>query len=308
MTAQGNDWLLETGGLTKTIGRTAAVRNVSLKIRPGDIYGFLGPNGAGKTTTIRMLLGLTRPTGGTIRIFGKDISKDRMEILRKVGSLVEYPSYYGHLTGRENLEAVRRLLGVSKSRIDEALAVVRLVKDGDRPVKGYSLGMKQRLGIAMALLGRPELLVLDEPTNGLDPAGIQEIRELIKGLPGSHGVTILISSHLLSEVEQMATRVGIIAKGSLIYQDDMAKLRESARSRILIRTDEPEAACRRLADNGYPVVLEAGRLSVNRTDDTVVSAVVRELVRSGTEVYRVEEESASLESLFLEMTGGEGSL
>ncbi|WP_438447337.1 ABC transporter ATP-binding protein [Gorillibacterium sp. sgz5001074] len=303
-----NEWILETEGLSKTIGRLQAVRGVNMKIRKGDIYGFLGPNGAGKTTTIRMLLGLAAPTSGRIQIFGRDVGQDRLKILQKVGSLVEYPSYYGHLTGYENLEAVRRLLGAPRSRIDDVLAVVRLTKDACRQVKGYSLGMKQRLGIAMALLGEPELLVLDEPTNGLDPAGIQEIRELIKGLPASHGVTVLISSHLLSEVEQMATRVGIIAKGSLIYQDEMSRLREAARSRIRFHVSEPEEACGHLLDLGIEASLESGRIAVPHAGDREVAGMVRELVRSGRDVYRVEEEGASLESLFLEMTGGEGSL
>ena len=199
------EWILETNGLSKTLGGRAVVRDVGLRLRRGDIYGFLGPNGAGKTTTIRMLLGLVRPTAGSVRIFGRELRKDRLAILRKVGSLVEYPSYYGHLNAIENLEVIRRLLDAPKSRIDEVLAIVRLTNDAKRKVKGYSLGMKQRLGIAMALLGSPELLILDEPTNGLDPAGILEIRELIRGMPREHGVTILVSSHLLRSEER---RVG----------------------------------------------------------------------------------------------------
>lgn len=305
---QEQDWILETDALTKRLGGVPVVQDVNMAIRKGDIYGFLGPNGAGKTTTIRMLLGLAHPTEGAIRMFGRDIRKERLSILRRVGSLVEYPSYYGHLTGYENLEAVRRLLGVPRSRIDEVLAVVRLSKDAHRQVKGYSLGMKQRLGIAIALLGEPELLVLDEPTNGLDPAGIQEIRELIKGLPASHGVTVLISSHLLSEVEQMATRVGIIAKGRLIYQDEIERLRMRAKSRIRFSVSTPDEACRRLEEAGYLSRQEQGRLTIARTDDRTVGAIVAFLVHHDIQVYRVEEETASLEQIFLEMTGTEGSL
>ncbi|MBB6671348.1 ABC transporter ATP-binding protein [Cohnella nanjingensis] len=301
-------WILETRELTKRLGGKPVVNEVNLAIGRGEIYGFLGPNGAGKTTTIRMLLGLAKPTKGSVHIFGHDIRKERIQILRKVGSLVEYPSYYGHLSATENLEAVRRLLGVPKSRIGEVLSIVRLTKEADRAVKGYSLGMKQRLGIATALLGSPELLVLDEPTNGLDPAGIQEIRELIKSLPGSHGVTILISSHLLSEVEQMATRVGIIAKGSLIYQDGIQMLRERAKSRIRFGVSDPEAAWRLLLSHGYQADWDRRQLSVDRTDDRTVAAIVAQLVRQDHQVYRVEEETASLERIFLEMTGTEGSL
>lgn len=300
--------ILETNELTKKLGGKPVVKAVNMQIRRGDIYGFLGPNGAGKTTTIRMLLGLAKPTAGSIRIFGKDIRKMRLAILRKVGSLVEYPSYYGHLTATENLEAVRRLLGVPKSRIDEVLSIVRLTKEAKRPVKGFSLGMKQRLGIATALLGDPELLVLDEPTNGLDPAGIQEIRELIKSLPQTSGVTILISSHLLSEVEQMATRVGIISKGELIYEDSIHRLREQAQGRVRLGVSNPESAWRLLLSHGYPVGWENGRLTVAKADDRTVASIVARLVKQDFEVYRVEEETASLESIFLQMTGTEGSL
>jgi ABC-type multidrug transport system ATPase subunit len=302
------EMILETRGLTKKLGGKPVVKDVNLRIDRGDIYGFLGPNGAGKTTTIRMLLGLAKPTRGQVRIFGKDISKDRLEILRKVGSLVEYPSYYGHLNAIENLEAVRRLLNAPKSRIDEVLSIVRLTKDAKRPVKGYSLGMKQRLGIATALLGNPELLVLDEPTNGLDPAGILEIRELIKSLPKSHGVTILISSHLLSEIEQMATRVGIIAKGSLIYEDRIEKLRERSQGHIRLGVNDPEAAWELLSASGISASLDEGKLTVAETDNAAIAAIVARLVGGHHQVFRVEEEKVSLESIFLDMTGVEGSL
>ena len=227
-------YIIETKKLTKKFGSKRVVNHVDLKVKRGEIYGFLGPNGAGKTTTIRMLLGLARPTKGSIHIFGKDIKKEKLSILKKVGSLVEYPSYYGHLTAYENLEAVRILLDVPKSRIDEVLSIVRLTKDAKRPVKGFSLGMKQRLGIATALLGNPELLILDEPTNGLDPSGIIEIRELIKSMPKEHGITIVLSSHLLSEIDQMATQVGIISKGQMIFQDSISKLREQSTSKIKV--------------------------------------------------------------------------
>ncbi|WNQ11305.1 ABC transporter ATP-binding protein [Paenibacillus aurantius] len=303
-----NEWILETNRLSKKLGGRMVVSDVNVQIAKGDIYGFLGPNGAGKTTTIRMLLGLAKPSMGSIRLFGRDMRRERLAVLRKIGSLVEYPSYYGHLSGYENLEAVRLLLDVPKSRIEEVLAIVRLTKDAKRPVKGYSLGMKQRLGIATALLGQPELLVLDEPTNGLDPAGILEIRELIKSLPKEQGVTVMISSHLLSEIDQMANRVGIITKGQMIFQDSITALRRQAKNRIRLGVSRPEEAWKLLLASGHAAEWEQGRLSVEPENDGKVAAMVSTLVRHDFEVYRVEEETASLESIFLDITGGEGSL
>ncbi|OXM14846.1 bacitracin ABC transporter ATP-binding protein [Paenibacillus herberti] len=301
-------WLLETNGLTKKLGGKAVVNGVDLQLGEGDIYGFLGPNGAGKTTTIRMLLGLARPTRGTVKVFGQNLAEHRLNILRQVGSLVEYPSYYGHLTGRENLEIIRRLLDVPKERIAEVLSIVRLEKDANRAARGYSLGMKQRLGIAAALLGHPRLLILDEPTNGLDPAGIQEIRELIKSLPTERGVTIMLSSHLLSEVEQMATRVGIITAGKLVYQDSIERLKQRTAGRIRLNVSEPEAAWKRLLEQGYEAQRDERGVTISGENDREVAAIVTELVRERHLVYRVEEESSSLESVFLEMTGTGGSL
>jgi lantibiotic transport system ATP-binding protein len=302
-----SDLILETNGLTKKFGKRSAVENVDLRLAKGEIYGFLGPNGAGKTTTIRMLLGLARPTGGTIQIFGKDLKKEKLQILRKVGSLVEYPSYYGHLTAIENLEALRRILEVPKSRIDEVLAIVRLSKEAKRPVKGFSLGMKQRLGIAAALLANPELLILDEPTNGLDPSGILEIRELIKSMPAQHGMTILVSSHLLSEIDQMATQVGIISKGSMIFQDSIHVLRQKANSRIAITVNETETAWRALLSNGIQAEREQEHLLLDGTD-TQIAAAVETLVRHDVSVYRIQEQRKTLEDIFLELTGEGGSL
>lgn len=303
-----NEWILQTNRLTKKLDGIPVVNDVNVRMKKGEIYGFLGPNGAGKTTTIRMLLGLAKPTAGSVHIFGKDMKRERLSVLRKVGSLVEYPSYYGHLNAIDNLEAVRRLLEVPKSRIDEVLSIVRLTKDAKRAVKGYSLGMKQRLGIATALLGSPELLILDEPTNGLDPAGILEIRELIKSLPREYGVTILVSSHLLSEIDQMATHVGIITRGRLIFQDSIDVLRQKARSRINLHVSEPEAAWKMLLSRGYQADWDRQTLSVEQASDQTIAAMVAELVHGRYSVYRVEEEKASLESIFLNMTGGEGSL
>lgn len=301
--------VVQTKGLSKRLNGVWAVNDVDLSIRQGEIYGFLGPNGAGKTTTIRMLLGLAQPTRGSIQLFGKELAKHRMEILRKVGSLVEYPSFYGHLTATENLEAVRLLLDVPKSSIDEVLGVVRLTKEAKRPVKGFSLGMKQRLGIATALLGKPELLILDEPTNGLDPSGILEMRELIKSLPKQYGVTVVVSSHLLSEMDQMATQVGIIAKGRMIFQDSIAALRKQAQQHIRLRVSDAEQGWKLLLASGHPAErTDKGELKLASTADDKVAQAVKLLSQHDISVYRVEEDKKSLEDIFLRLTDGEASL
>lgn len=303
-----SEFIIETNKLTKKFKGRIAVESVELKIKQGEIYGFLGPNGAGKTTTIRMLLGLAKPTYGSIRIFGKDMKREKLSVLKKVGSLVEYPSYYGHLTAYENLEAIRILLDAPKSRIEEVLNIVRLSKEAKRPVKGFSLGMKQRLGIAAALLGNPELLILDEPTNGLDPSGILEMRELIKSMPKEHGITILVSSHLLSEIDQMATQVGIISKGKMIFQDSIEAMREKSTSKIAIKVNETEQAWRMLLSKGIQAEMENKQLYLPQSSDEAVSNAVTELIMNRFSVYRVQEEKKSLEDIFLELTGGEAGL
>ncbi|WP_339211112.1 ABC transporter ATP-binding protein [Aeribacillus sp. FSL K6-8210] len=295
--------VINTSHLTRKYGKQYAVKNVNLNVKEGSIYGFLGPNGAGKSTTIRMLLGLIKPTKGSVKIFGKDLAKHRMEILSKVGSLVETPSYYGHLTGYENLEAARRLLGVPEKRIAEVLNIVRLTKAADKKVKQYSLGMKQRLGIATALLVQPKLLILDEPTNGLDPAGIQEIRELIKTMPKQHNMTIIVSSHLLSEIEQMADQVGIINKGELIFQDSINVLKEKSKPALHIGVEQAEKAVAFLKEQGYYAKLAGTRLVMEDTDPELVGKINYALVSEGFWVYRLEEVKRSLEDIFIELTG-----
>ena len=226
--------IVRTNGLTKRYGDNLCVNNLDLEVKEGRIYGFLGPNGAGKSTTLKMLLGLVKPEKGEIDIFGKRLNaKNRIEILRRTGSLIESPSYYGHLTARENLKIFQLLLGVSAANIDEVLKIVRLDKQQGKKVSAYSLGMKQRLGLAGALLSFPKLLILDEPTNGLDPAGIQEMRELIRSLPQAYGMTVIVSSHLLSEIDQMAEDVGIIANGKMMYQGALERLHEIDRTKTL---------------------------------------------------------------------------
>ena len=220
--------IIETKNLTKFYGDFAAVSGLQLHVPKGAVYGFLGPNGAGKSTTMKMLLGLTKPTGGSFVIDGKQYPKDRMEILRKIGSLIEAPAFYGNLSGQENLEIIRRILGLPKSSVSEVLELVGLTRHKDRLARKYSLGMKQRLGLAGALLGRPPILILDEPTNGLDPVGIHEIRTLIRSLPERFDCTVFVSSHLLAEMELMADSVGILNHGRLLFEGTLAELKRSA--------------------------------------------------------------------------------
>ena len=222
------DYMITTEHLTKKYKNFVSVNQVSLHIRKGSIYGFLGPNGAGKSTTMKMLLGLTVPTKGSFSIDGKHFPEDRMDILKEIGSFIEAPSFYANLTGRENLDVIRRILGLPKESVEDALELVGLTEFGDRLAKKYSLGMKQRLGLAGALLGRPPVLILDEPTNGLDPSGIHEIRELVKSLPGLYDCTILISSHMLSEIELMADDIGILNHGRLLFEGSLDELRQTA--------------------------------------------------------------------------------
>lgn len=222
------DHMISTEHLTKKYKNFTAVNDVSLHIRKGSIYGFLGPNGAGKSTTMKMLLGLTAPTSGSFTIDGKTFPNDRIAILKKVGSFIESPSFYPNLTGRENLDIIRRILGLPSSSVEDALELVGLSEFGNRLAKKYSLGMKQRLGLAGALLGRPPILILDEPTNGLDPSGIHEIRNLIKSLPSLYDCTVLISSHMLSEIELMADDIGILNHGRLLFEGSLNDLRQKA--------------------------------------------------------------------------------
>jgi ABC-2 type transport system ATP-binding protein len=302
-----NNHIVMTNGLTKKYKKHTSVEGLNLRIERGQIYGFLGPNGAGKTTTIRMLLGLIKPTQGNIEIFGQNLKKNRLQILQRIGSLVESPTYYGNLTGRENLEAVRRLRDLPEKRVDEVLEIVRLTKVANRLTKEYSLGMKQRLGIAVALLSNPDLLILDEPTNGLDPSGIQEIRELIKKLPEA-GMSVLVSSHLLSEIDQMATQVGIINNGNMIFQDSIERLRQKQKPLLKVGVNDVMKAKTILKELELEADLQDDFLWLSQTDPTFVSKINSILVHSGLSVYRLEEVKRTLEDIFLELTGTEGSL
>lgn len=222
-------YILESMNLSKSYGDFAAVSHLDLHIRKGSVYGFLGPNGAGKSTTLKMFLGLAKPTEGAFHIDQKRYPKDRMAILREIGSFIEAPAFYGNLSGEENLHIIRKILGLPKSSVDDALKMVGLTQFKTRLAKKYSLGMKQRLGLAGALIGQPPFLILDEPTNGLDPVGIHEIRTLIRSIPQQFDCTVLVSSHLLPEVELMADDIGILNHGHLLFEGTLGKLKCHAR-------------------------------------------------------------------------------
>lgn len=299
--------IVATDNLSKEYDGVYRVQELDIRIKEGEIYGFLGPNGAGKSTTMKMLLGLVKPTSGTIEIMGKPFNeKNRRDILASVGSLIESPSYYGHLTGRENMEIIRRLLDLPKKNIEEAVHIVRMENQMEKKVKNYSLGMKQRLGIAMALARFPKLLILDEPTNGLDPAGIEEMRELIKMLPKQYGMTVMISSHILSEIDQMATVVGIINQGCLIFQERMSVLDMQREPQIILRTSDNNHAFQ-LLKKANPQRTTDG-LQIGALTDEQTGAVVQCLCSNGISVYRVEEHRESLEDIFLNLTGKELTL
>ena len=301
--------IIETHDLCKQYGNALRVAHLDLDVPEGNVYGFLGPNGAGKSTTLKMILGLVRPTAGSIRVLGKNMdSKNRLAVLRQVGSLIESPSYYGHLTGEENLRIVQTLRGVPEKNIREVLQIVRLDGQRGKKVAHYSLGMKQRLGLAAALLGYPKLLILDEPTNGLDPAGIQEMRELICELPERFGMTVVVSSHLLSEIDQMADHVAIIRDGELVFQDTLEALHGRSRHHLALRTTNNAVARAILQEKSVPCQEEEGYLILPILSDELAGQFTRLLGARNLGVIRLEERQKSLEDIFLELTGKAASL
>ena len=300
--------IVQTRGLCKQYGKVMRVNRLDLQVPEGAIYGFLGPNGAGKSTTLKMILGLIHPTAGSISVLKKEVNgHNRLDMLRQVGSLIESPSYYGHLTGEENLKVVQTLRGVPEKDVYEVLEIVRLEGQRNKKVAHYSLGMKQRLGLAAALLGFPRLLILDEPTNGLDPAGIQEMRELICSLPARFGMTVLVSSHLLSEIDQMADHVGIIREGELVFQDTLETLHQHSRHNLALRTGDNEGALKLLHQNRVPCAQEEDYILLPRLDDPDAAKLIRYLIGHGVDVLRLEERQKSLEDIFLELTGGKAA-
>ncbi len=294
---------IRVASVWKSYGPVPAVCDLSLNVPEQSVYGFLGPNGAGKSTTIRMLLGLQRPDQGAISLFGHPLEGHRTALLKRIGSMVESPSLYPHLTGRENLEVHRRYLGVPKKAIENVLATVDLTSVGGRLVRHYSSGMKQRLGLAQALLGNPELLVLDEPTNGLDPAGIHEVRTLVRSLPKRYGITVFLSSHLLSEVEQTATNLAIMSQGRLMFEGTREQLRQRSKQQILVEVDQPERAYDLLSRVCSVVSCEGNCLRIARDSDYGSAQINSLLVKEGVAVTHLTSQHPTLEDFFLELTG-----
>src|SRR5512132_1800918 len=301
---------IEVRGLVKRYGEIAAVDHVDLTVNPGDVFGYLGPNGAGKTTSLRMMLGLIRPTAGSVRLFGRD-PQVSVRALDGVAGFVEAPTFYPYLSGRTNLELYGSLDGGdAASRIDEVLETVQLSDRAGDKVKGYSHGMKQRLGIASALLRDPSLLLLDEPATGLDPAGMRDMRELIRDL-GARGITVLLSSHLMTEVEELCNRVAIIRRGRVAYEGSLSERRSRAGISYRLRTTD-DIRARRVSE-AQPGIeeIEGGRpdgLVFKATDESAVAALSLALAESGAQVLELTPRQATLEDLFFELTeDGAGS-
>jgi ABC-type multidrug transport system ATPase subunit len=295
--------VIQTEALLKKFGNLTAVDCIDLTVPQTSVYGFLGPNGAGKTTTIRMLLGLIEPNGGHVRLFGKEYTDERIEILKRVGALVEQPSLYPHLTGWENLEIIRRYRDLERVEITKVLEMVDMVPESRRLVKYYSTGMRQRLGLAMALMGLPPLLILDEPTNGLDPAGIHEIRALITRLSQSFGVTIFLSSHLLNEVEQIATCIGIINEGRMVFQGTQDDLKLKVPRCVCFELDYPNEAKKILEADGRNVkIVNTSSIRVPIDGKVDTASLSRRLINCGISISEMRLEQPSLEDLFLDLT------
>lgn len=296
--------VITTRGLTKQFKTHTAVNSLDLDVPQGHVYGFLGPNGSGKSTTMKMLLGLTQPTSGDIDVLGEPLTRaSRTKLLPSIGSMIEAPPGYGHLTGRENMRIVQDMLDLSTAQIDHALATVRLTEQQHKLVRNYSLGMKQRLGIAMALARDPALLILDEPTNGLDPAGIEEIRMLLVDLAG-RGITVMVSSHLLDEIDKMASVLGILSSGTMVFQGSRDQLFEQSVPDLIIETSDPQAA---LAQGITATRVPEGiRMSGIDKDET--AKVVYQLAVAGVPIYEVHRVAQSLEDVFMDLTGRGGLL
>ncbi len=297
------NFAIQTVGLTYKFGAERVIKDLSLAVPTGSIYGFLGPNGAGKTTTIKILLNLLQSPADQVFIFGKEINNNRIASLKRMGALVEQPAIYTHLTGKENLINRCILLGIKKSKSAEMLDLVGLTGAADKKAGNYSLGMKQRLGIALALISDPELLLLDEPTNGLDPNGIIEVRNLMVDLTTNHGKTILVSSHLLAEIEKTATHVGIINKGELLFQGTINELQDLSKPTVKIEVDHIAIAKNILLTSGAEVVAEDNHsITVTFKGKADMGNLNALMVKNNLTVYSIAKEKKDLENLFLDIT------
>jgi ABC-type multidrug transport system ATPase subunit len=300
---QRKSMVISTEGLTFSFGNQTVVKSLSLQVPEGSIYGFLGPNGAGKTTTIKLLLNLLKTQQGSIHIFDKELQSNRINILSQIGSLIEQPAIYLHLSGKENLLNRALLLQIPEKRVGEMLDLVHLTDAAHKKAGQYSLGMKQRLGIALALLSDPKLLILDEPTNGLDPNGIIEVRELLIRLINEHQKTVFISSHLLAEIERMATHVGIINHGELLFQGSINDLQTLNQPQIQIETDNTVDVANFLTRNNFAVTeIDEHHIYIPYTSKQDMGGINTLLNKNGYTVFSINKQQKDLEKLFLAIT------
>lgn len=298
-------YILQTSRLTKTIGGKDLVRDVDIHVKKGEIYGFLGPNGAGKTTVMKMIMNLWKPTTGTVTLFGKPLTPQSYEVLRRIGSIIEFPTFYEHMTGCENLRMHCEYMGYYQhGSVEQALEMLDLTEAAKTPVKNYSLGMKERLGIARAILCRPELLILDEPTNGLDPAGMKQIRELLRMLCAEQGTTIVVSSHILSEIENIADTIGIIHQGRMKKEIGLKEIEEMSLAYIELSVQNPERAAYVLSDKlGLTnfKVIDGGMIRIY--DDRVTTEeIAKALALNEVAVISLGKKAETLEDYFLKLT------
>lgn len=299
-------YILQTNHLTKTIGNKELVKNVDIHIKKGEIYGFLGPNGAGKTSVMKMITNLWKPTDGTIELFGERLTPTSYGVLKRMGSIIEFPTFFDHLSGKENLELHCEYMGYYNAGCAmEALEMLGLADAGNKPVKSYSLGMRQRLGIARAILCRPEFLVLDEPTNGLDPAGMKQIRDLCKALCTEYGITIMISSHILSEIESIADTIGVIDHGQMKEEVSMKQILEMSTAYIELTVEDTKKAAYVLADklklNNFKI-MDEHLIRIYETQATT-GEISKTLALHDVAILSIGNHAESLEDYFLKMTG-----
>lgn len=299
-------YILQTNHLTKKIDGKELVRDVGIHVKKGEIYGFLGPNGAGKTTVMKMITNLWKPTEGTVELFGQTLENTSYEVFKRMGSIIEFPTFYEQMSGRDNLKLHCEYMGYySKDSLSEALNMLELAEAADKPVKRYSLGMKQRLGIARAILCRPELVILDEPTNGLDPAGMKQIRELFQMLSAEYGMTFLISSHLLSEIESIADTIGVISHGKLIKEISMKEISEMNTAFIELTVENTQKAAYILSDKmnlSNFKIMDDSRIRIYEFS-AATQEISKQLLLNRVEMTSITKHTESLEDYFLKLTG-----
>ncbi len=302
-------YILQTSHLSKTIDGKQLVTDVNIHVKKGEVYGFLGPNGAGKTTVMKMLTNLWKPTSGTVALFGKALEKTSYEVLKRMGSIIEFPTFYDHMSGKDNLQLHCEYMGYyNKGSVEEALQMLGLSDAVDKPAGSYSLGMKQRLGIARAILCKPELVILDEPTNGLDPAGMKQIRDLFRMLCTEYGMTLMISSHLLPEIESIADTVGVIHHGKMMKEISMKEIAETNTAYIELAVEDTKKAAYVLAEkmqlSNFKIVNDSGIRIYEQGVTT--QKISRELMANDVEIASISQHTETLEDYFLKITSEVG--